>query len=113
MWLKTLPKGILFTSYGQEKLYIYTILLCAGLSQGQQFPSKSNYIRVHVKSLLNLTDTKQKPLLLGNFSTPNYNVLWKYFTNGQIFWKESARQKKVIELEIKLSTDKDKKKPVL
>jgi len=36
-------------------------------------------------------------------------MLWKYFTNGQIFWKESARQKKITELEIKLSTDKDKK----
>jgi len=46
MWLNTLPKGILFTSYGHEELYIYTMLLCAGLSQDQQFPSRSNYIRV-------------------------------------------------------------------
>jgi hypothetical protein len=55
MWLNTLPKGILFTSYGHEELYIYTMLLCAGLSQDQQFPSKSNYIRAHVS----MPDTKQ------------------------------------------------------
>jgi len=46
MWLNTLPKGILFTSYGHEELYIYTMLLRAGLSQDRQFPSRSNYIRV-------------------------------------------------------------------
>jgi len=109
MWLNTLPKGILFTSNGHEELYIYTMLLCAGLSQDQEFPNRSNYIWVSCEVVIESDWHEAKPLLLGNFRTPNYKVLWKYFTNGQIFWKGSARQKRIIEPEIKLPTDKDKK----
>ena len=58
MWLNTLPKGILFTSYGHEELYIYTVLLCAGLSQDQQLPSRSNYIWISCEVVVE-SDTKQ------------------------------------------------------
>jgi hypothetical protein len=106
MWLNTLPKGILFPSHGHEELYIYTMLLCADLTQDKQFPSRSNYIWVSRKVVVEFDWYEAKPLLLGNISTPNYSVLWKCFTNGQMFWKESVRQKKITEMEIKLPTDK-------
>jgi hypothetical protein len=102
MWLNTLPKGILFTSYGHEELYI--VIMCRLISGS----AVSKYVVVSCEVFVESDWYEAKPLLLGNFSTPNYNVL-RNFTDGQMFWKECARQKKIIELEIKLPTDKDKK----